>query len=306
MSNPARLLWCLRVVVFLVVFVGSVGAASAYDCYLARQGTKLYIEPTLQTSGAALTGDAVGWFGRRLRGEQGLWLRFVELDGERLLVELDAYVSPADVSAIACPRELWSRPTGSLRDLTWPDGRQAGAMMPGVIEQRRVGVKVEGGRACFAAGIPAITRSVCALDDATVAASEQCLLLPPRTKLFARPSLKSSIGKTSARVYARGAMQVGKLQRASLFDLGGRQFDTYFSSKGARPVKCPAVRGETELSVIEPYEALFPDGTSAGLRIGGAGLLVEEKKKRVGSEVLLCRDEEVLEGVTLRLCYRAL
>lgn len=291
-----------RAALTFAVIVGTMGTARAYDCYLVPQNTKLYAESMLQTPTATISADVIGWFGLRRLNEPGIWLRFPEIDGDRLVSELDAYVNPTEVRPVACPAIQWSRPTNLLMKLTWPDGRSAGTMLPEVIELRRSGIKEREGRVCFHLGTAAISADVCAA--AGEPAQQGCIGLPRSTQLFALPRANARMGKTTAAIYARNSFRVDKFYRATLFDLNGQEFDAYFLRAGVSSVECPEIPTQTGMESIPPYEALLPNGISAGLRIGNELSLAPTRKVRVGGHVLLCRDEHILAGVSLKLCHR--
>lgn len=286
----------------LALLMGTSSAATARDCYSVREGATLYAESMLQTPVATTSAAVVAWF-TLLGDEPGMRVRFVDFEGDRLVGELDAYVNPADAIPVACPRAAWSRPWKQLKPLTWSDARPAGTMLFDVIEARSLNANEREGRVCFNSAFASISARVCrSLETRT---EPVCLSLRRGTRLFARPSDSAKMGATSAVVHARAPVQVGKFYRATLFDRSGRTFDAYVLRTGTKTAACPEVSSARGMESIGPAEALLPNGISAGIRIGNQLSTKPRSKAQLRGNVLLCGEEDVLDGVALKLCYVA-
>jgi hypothetical protein len=290
----------MRLLVAVIIVCGAAGAADAGDCYQVEKGTRLYAEVMGDTVVGTATAPVIGWFGRVKGSEPTIWLRFVALDGDVLLRELDVYVKKEDAKAVTCPA-AWRRGGGESVDLGWPDARHAGTAVRGAIEARRKKGKKKYGRSCFVADVPGVAATVCVpLDER---AKTTCVAIAAGKEVFARASTAAKLGTTTERVFAEYVARVDDLLAVTAVDAEGAQ-RLYVRRADTRAARCPVFEEEEgmgQLGAIPPFEALLPDGTDAGFRI--IPLLGNTEEVVAGGRTLRCFDQSPVTGLALRICY---
>ncbi|KAB2909728.1 MAG: hypothetical protein F9K40_03645 [Kofleriaceae bacterium] len=283
----------------LLLWVSS-RTADADDCHAVAKGTALYVDEMAETRAGKTTADVVGWFGREPLGAPTIALKLVALDGDEVQRELSVYVRRGDARAVACPSP-WRRGEGERVALTWPDARHAGQAVRTTIAGRMKKAKRAHGRACFAAGVPGVSATVCA--DVAARRDAACVAVAAGKPVYTRPSTKHRLGETTEQVVATMNARVGSML-AVWFEDADASIPGYVRVSDTTPAPCPDADAVGSLHAIPPYPALLADGTYAGFRTFGPGLLGAPKPdvRTVRGRTLSCGPTSPAPGLRATIC----